>query len=61
LKYKQMMQMIGSISSADGSSVVRIGATHVICGLKLEVGKPIDLAPRAGRIGMRTHYFVVSH
>lgn len=41
----------GSISSADGSSVVRIGHTQVVCGLKLEVGKPIDLAPRAGRIG----------
>lgn len=30
----------GSISSADGSSFVKLGSTAVICGIKAEVGPP---------------------
>src|SRR5687767_11487453 len=46
-----MMTLVGTVSSADGSSLVRVGQTHVVCGIKLEIGKPTDMEPRAGRLG----------
>ncbi len=33
-------QSVGSISTADGSALVRMGNTTVICGVKAEIAEP---------------------
>lgn len=40
----------GTIGSTDGSAMVSIGKTTVVCGIKLEVGKPTDTQPKEGRL-----------
>lgn len=40
-----------SIPSCPGSSLVKIGATSVVCAIKLEIGKPLDTKPQDGRLG----------
>lgn len=42
-----------SIPSCPGSSLVKIGQTSVVCGIKLEVGRPFDTKPQDGRLGQR--------
>ena len=34
------IESIGSISTADGSALVRMGNTTVICGVKAEIAEP---------------------
>ncbi|TRY90950.1 hypothetical protein DNTS_022187 [Danionella cerebrum] len=41
---------IGSISTADGSALVKIGNTTVICGIKAELCAPSSEAPNKGYI-----------
>ncbi|CAL8265526.1 unnamed protein product [Merluccius merluccius] len=41
---------IGSISTADGSALVKIGNTTVICGIKMEFANPSVEAPNKGYI-----------
>ena len=41
----------GTIVSAAGSSVVRLGATNVVCGIKAEVAQPL--------VDTHTHGFLV--
>ncbi|KAL7847466.1 hypothetical protein AOLI_G00221840 [Acnodon oligacanthus] len=41
---------IGSINTADGSALVRIGNTTVICGIKAELSAPSTDAPDKGHI-----------
>jgi exosome complex component RRP42 len=36
------------VKSADGSALARIGDTTVLCGVKLEIGKPFPDTPNAG-------------
>ena len=38
----------GFVSTADGSALARIGETSVVCGVKLELGKPFPDTPNAG-------------
>ena len=38
----------GYVKSADGSALIHIGATAVLCGVKLEIGKPFPDTPNAG-------------
>jgi exosome complex component RRP42 len=38
----------GYVKSADGSALVHVGATTVLCGVKLEIGKPFPDTPNAG-------------
>lgn len=38
----------GYVASADGSALVTIGTTKVLCGVKIEVGKPFPDTPNAG-------------
>lgn len=40
----------GSLSSCDGSAMVKIGNTTVLCGLKLEIGAPSVFKPRDGKL-----------
>jgi hypothetical protein len=42
---------LDSIPSCPGSSLVKIGSTSVVCGLKLEIGRPFDTKPQDGRLG----------
>lgn len=41
---------IGSISTADGSALVKVGNTTVICGIKAELANPTVEAPNKGYI-----------
>ena len=41
----------GSISTADGSALVRIGATTVVCGVKAEIAEPELDRPAEGFLG----------
>ncbi|XP_071760059.1 exosome complex component RRP43 [Centroberyx gerrardi] len=41
---------IGSISTADGSALVKVGNTTVICGIKAELANPTVEAPTKGYI-----------
>ena len=40
------------ISSADGSSVVKIGSTTVTCGIKLEIAAPRSPNVKEGFVGL---------
>jgi hypothetical protein len=40
-----------TLNSAAGSACIKLGETTVVCGLKLEVGKPFDIKPNDGRLG----------
>lgn len=44
-----------SITSASGSSLVKVGNTSVVCALKLEVGRPFDTKPQDGRLAVEVH------
>ncbi|RSH82145.1 hypothetical protein EHS25_006078 [Saitozyma podzolica] len=41
---------VGSISTANGSALVRLGETTMVCGIKAEVAGPSSEQPRAGYI-----------
>jgi len=43
---------LGSISTADGSSLVRLGDTTVVCGVKAEIAEPDLDAPDDGFLGI---------
>lgn len=45
------MFLLGCITTADGSSMVRIGNTTVICGIKAEVSEPNVNFPKEGYLG----------
>lgn len=44
--------LLGSISTADGSSLVRLGDTTVVCGVKAEIAEPDLDAPEDGFLGI---------
>lgn len=44
-----------AVSSADGSALVKIGKTTVLCGIKLEVGMPLSTTPKDGRLVVDVH------
>ena len=47
----------GSVTTADGSALVRLGDTTIVCGVKAEIAEPeIDL-PNNGFIG--EHPYIV--
>ena len=39
---------VGSISTADGSAIVKQGETIVVCGIKAELAKPKTETPNHG-------------
>jgi exosome complex component RRP42 len=47
-EYRPITVVPGYVSSADGSALASIGSTKVLCGVKLEVGKPFPDTPNAG-------------
>ena len=42
----------GSISTADGSALVRLGSTTIVCGVKAEIAEPELDKPKDGFLGM---------
>jgi exosome complex component RRP42 len=46
--YRPVSVEPGFAAAADGSALARIGATAVVCGVKLEPGKPFPDTPNAG-------------
>jgi exosome complex component RRP42 len=46
--YRPVSVEPGFAANADGSALARIGATAVVCGVKLELGKPFPDTPNAG-------------
>jgi len=48
LEFRDCSINVGSISTADGSSLVRLGDTTVVCGVKAEIAEPDLDAPDDG-------------
>lgn len=46
--YRPIRVEPGYVATADGSGLARIGDTAVVCGIKLEPGKPFPDTPNAG-------------
>jgi exosome complex component RRP42 len=46
--YREVKVEHGFVASADGSALASIGTTKVLCGVKLELGKPFPDTPNAG-------------
>ena len=46
--YRDVKVEPGFVTTADGSALTTIGATKVVCGVKLEPGKPFPDTPNAG-------------
>lgn len=49
-QHRPIVINVDSISTADGSAVVKVGNTTVVCGIKAELGVPLATAPDAGFI-----------
>ncbi|KAL5290544.1 EXOSC8 family protein [Megaselia abdita] len=47
-KCRNVAVNIGSVTTADGSAVVKIGNTNVICGIRAELAKPKPSEPNQG-------------
>ncbi|MGI0067129.1 MAG: exosome complex protein Rrp42, partial [Thermoplasmata archaeon] len=47
-EYRPVSVEAGFVTTADGSALARIGHTAVLCGIKLEPGKPFPDTPNAG-------------
>lgn len=43
--------LLGSIATADGSALVRMGDTTMVCGVKAEIAEPTGSSPNAGFVG----------
>ncbi len=47
-EYRPIAIDVGFVSTADGSALAHVGDTAVLCGIKLEPGKPFPDTPNAG-------------
>lgn len=52
--------IVGSISTANGSSLVRLGNTTVVCGVKAEIAEPELDSPDIGFLGRNFHSLLIS-
>ena len=52
LQCRKTTMSSGSISTADGSCMVKVGRTTVTAGIKLEVGPPTEIANAEGILGL---------
>ena len=50
----------GFVVSADGSALARVGETSVLCGIKLEPGKPYADTPNAGTLSTNAELIPLS-
>ncbi|EMD40344.1 hypothetical protein CERSUDRAFT_148276 [Gelatoporia subvermispora B] len=49
-EWRDVSVHVGSISTADGSALVRLGDTTIVCGVKAEIAEPELDSPEAGFI-----------
>lgn len=56
-KFRKTTLTVGAISTADGSAMVRIGGTTVICGIKAEISEPKIRFPEEGYLGNKGFFF----
>ncbi|RXK35932.1 hypothetical protein M231_06808 [Tremella mesenterica] len=47
-EFREASLNTGSVSTADGSSLVRLGSTTVVCGIKAEIAEPTSSSPDQG-------------
>jgi exosome complex component RRP43 len=50
-EWRDLIVHVGSISTADGSAVVRLGETTIVCGVKAEIAEPDLEQPTDGFLG----------
>jgi len=50
-EWRDLFVHVGSISTADGSALVRLGETTIVCGVKAEIAEPDLDQPTEGFIG----------
>jgi polyribonucleotide nucleotidyltransferase len=50
-EWRDLFLHVGSISTADGSALVRIGETTIVCGVKAEIAEPDLEQPTEGFLG----------
>jgi exosome complex component RRP43 len=50
-KWRDLFVHAGSISTADGSALVRLGDTTIVCGVKAEIAEPDLERPTEGFLG----------
>ena len=50
-EWRDLFVHVGSISTADGSALVRLGHTTIVCGVKAEIAEPDLEQPTAGFLG----------
>jgi exosome complex component RRP43 len=48
---RELFVHAGSISTADGSALVRLGDTTIVCGVKAEIAEPDLEQPTEGFLG----------
>jgi exosome complex component RRP43 len=41
---------VGSVTTADGSALIRMGETTMVCGIKAEIAEPDAASPNEGFI-----------
>jgi len=49
--WRDLFVNVGSISTADGSALVRLGETTIVCGVKAEIAEPDLGQPSEGFLG----------
>ena len=54
-----VLDWTGSVSTADGSALVRMGNTTIVCGVKAEIAEPELEKPNEGYLGL-CPYFLFS-
>src|SRR6267142_1044843 len=50
-EWRDLFVHVGSISTADGSALVRLGETTIVCGVKAEIAEPDLEQPTEGFLG----------
>lgn len=51
-RFRKTLITAGAITTADGSAMVRLGGTTVVCGIKAEVSEPHVDRPDEGYLGI---------
>ena len=51
-KFRKTALTFGAIVTADGSCMVKVGGTTVVCGIKAEVAEPKIKEPKKGYLGL---------
>lgn len=53
---RHLFLTVGSISTADGSALVRLGHTTIVCGIKAEIAEPDLERPTEGFLGLHLQW-----